>query len=54
MSSVPKEHNLPLDGIEILEAQGMIPVEADPTTLLKEYADSSMAVGMQGAQGRQG
>ena len=25
----------------------MIPVEADPTTLLKEYADSSMAVGMQ-------
>ena len=42
-----KEHNLPLDGIEILEAQGMIPVEADPTTLLKEYADSSMAVGMQ-------
>ena len=27
-----KEHNLPLDGIEILEAQGMIPVEADPTT----------------------
>ena len=33
---------------------GMIPVEADPTTLLKEYADSSMAVGMQGAQGRQG
>ena len=58
-----KEHNLPLDGIEILEAQGMIPVEADPTTLLKEYAPDYPAQGVRGqldggrhagAQGRQG
>ena len=41
-----KENGLSLDGIEILDAQGMIPVEADPTTLLKEYENCSMAVGL--------
>ena len=41
-----KQNNISLDGMEILDAQGMIPVEADPTTLLKEYENCSMAVGM--------
>lgn len=41
-----KENNLSLDGLEILDADGMIPVEADPTTLLKEYENCSMAVGL--------
>lgn len=42
-----KENGLSLDGMEILDAQGAIPVEEDPTLLLKEYANCSMAVGMQ-------
>ena len=41
-----KQNSISLDGMEILDAQGMIPVEADPTTLLKEYENCSMAVGM--------
>ncbi len=41
-----KENGLSLDKMEILDAQGMIPVEADPTTLLKEYENCSMAVGL--------
>ena len=32
----------------------MIPVEADPTSLLKEYADSSMAVGMKALKNGEG
>ena len=35
-----------LDGMEIVHAPSVIPVEEDPTTLLKKYADSSMAVGL--------
>lgn len=41
-----KKNGLSLDKMEILDAQGMIPVEADPTTLLKEYENCSMAVGL--------
>ena len=41
-----KDNGIALDGMDILHAPAVIPVEADPTTLLKEYADSSMAVGM--------
>lgn len=41
-----KQNSISLDGMEILDAQGMIPVKADPTTLLKEYENCSMAVGM--------
>ncbi len=35
-----------LDGIEIANAPTVIPVEADPTSIMKEYADCSMAVGL--------
>ena len=35
-----------LAGMEIVHAPSVIPVEEDPTTLLKKYADSSMAVGL--------
>lgn len=41
-----KENRLDLGNIEILPAPAVMPVEADPTALLKEYADSSMAVGL--------
>ncbi len=41
-----RENGIILDDMSILHAPAVIPVEADPTTLLKEYADSSMAVGM--------
>lgn len=35
-----------LEGIEVVSAPLIMPVEADPTQVLKEYADSSLAVGM--------
>ena len=41
-----KDNGVAIAGMEILDADGMIPVEADPTTLLKEYENCSMAVGM--------
>lgn len=44
--SCAKENGISIEGMEILPAASVIPVEADPTTLLKEYADSSMAVGL--------
>ena len=40
------EAKISLDGMEIVHAPSVIPVEEDPTTLLKKYADSSMAVGL--------
>lgn len=41
-----KENNLQISDMEILDAKDMIPVEVDPTLLLKEYSESSMAVGL--------
>ena len=49
-----KNNNVSLDGMEILHAPSVIPVEADPTSLLKEYADSSMAVGMKALKNGEG
>ena len=49
-----KENGLSLDGMSILHAPSVIPVEADPTTLLKEYADSSMAVGLKALKDGEG
>lgn len=42
-----KGGNLSLENIEILDANGFIPVNVDPTLLLKEYQECSMAVGLQ-------
>ncbi len=41
------DNHMALDGIEILPAARVIPVEEDPVKILKEYKDCSMAVGMQ-------
>lgn len=41
-----KENQISLENMEILHASQVIPVEEEPTALLKEYSDSSMAVGM--------
>ena len=46
IESCAKQNSIDLTGMEILDAEGMIPVEADPTTLLKDYEKFSMAVGM--------
>lgn len=40
------EQNIPLDGIEFAQAESVMPVEAEPTEILKAYNNSSMAVGM--------
>ncbi|MBP1581910.1 MAG: phosphate acyltransferase PlsX [Oscillospiraceae bacterium] len=49
-----KENGIALDGMDILHAPAVIPVEADPTSLLKEYADSSMAVGLKALKNGEG
>ncbi len=41
-----KENNLNISGFEIVPAKSAMPVEEEPTKLLKEYADSSMGVCM--------
>lgn len=41
------QHSLALDGLSFAQAARSIPVEADPADILKTYADSSMAVGLQ-------
>ena len=40
------ENNISLEGITIHHAPDVMPVEAEPKTVLKQYADSSMAVGL--------
>lgn len=46
IAACAKENGLDISDIEIIDAEGMIPVEADPTTLLKEYENCSMAAGL--------
>lgn len=41
------ENQISLDGIEILHAPAVFDIHAEPTTLLKQHADTSIAVGMQ-------
>ena len=54
IESCAKQNSIDLTGMEILDAEGMIPVEADPTTLLKDYENCSMAVGMRALRDGQG
>lgn len=41
------KNNIALDGMELLHAPAVFDIHEEPTTLLKQHADSSMAVGMQ-------
>ena len=47
IKSCALENKLSLEGIDIVDAKGVIPVEEDPTKILKEYRSSSMATGME-------
>jgi len=40
------DNGISLEGMEIVHAPGVIPVEADPGEIVKSHADSSMAVGL--------
>lgn len=42
-----EELGVSLEGIEICDAPDVIPMEAEPTSILKQYKDSSMARGLQ-------
>ncbi len=42
MKKVATENNISLEGIELVDAPQVMPVEEDPTKLLKEYNNSSM------------
>ena len=42
-----EKNRLPLDGLEILHAPAVFDIHEEPTSLLKQHADTSMAVGMQ-------
>ncbi len=43
---VAKEHNVSLDGIEIVHAEDVIAMEDEPRSILKAHKDCSMAVGL--------
>ena len=42
-----EKNRLPLDGMEILHAPAVFDIHEEPTSLLKQHADTSIAVGMQ-------
>lgn len=44
--AVAEEHNITLDGMEILQADDVISMHDEPTEIVKSKKDSSMAVGM--------
>lgn len=46
LKKVAAEHNIPLDGITIVPAEDVIEVCDDPTSILNEHQNSSMAVAM--------
>jgi glycerol-3-phosphate acyltransferase PlsX len=48
------QNGISLDGFSFIQAQGKMPVSEDPTKLLKEYADSSMAIGLKALAAGQG
>lgn len=45
--SCAAQNGLSLDGIELLHAPAVFDIHEEPTTLLKQHADTSMAIGMQ-------
>lgn len=46
LRKLAEAENIPLDGMEFARADSVIPMEEEPTALLKAYSNSSMAVGM--------
>jgi len=46
LENCAKENNIPLEGITIKHADSVIPVDEEPTKILKAYSDCSMAVGL--------
>ncbi len=46
IKTVAKENNISLEGTEILQASDVISMHDDPTKILKEKSESSMAIGM--------
>ncbi len=44
LCKVAKENNIDISSMKVVHTSSVIPVEADPTTILSEYKDSSMAV----------
>lgn len=46
LKNLAQAENIPLDGMKFLQADSIMPVEEDPTKILKEYSNSSMAAGL--------
>ena len=44
--ALAKKNSLSLDGLSLFPASQVMPMDGDPAAILKEYAESSMAVGM--------
>ncbi|WP_274952544.1 phosphate acyltransferase PlsX [Angelakisella massiliensis] len=47
IKAAAQENQVDLKGMEIVHAPGVMPVEEEPTKLLKQYSDSSMCKGFQ-------
>lgn len=54
IKSVAAENNLDLNGVEIKDAKGSIPVEADPMKIRNEYKDCSLAVALKALRDGEG
>ncbi len=54
LTACAKENNISLEGIELLDASLVMPIEEEPTAILKAYADSSMAVGLKAVAAGEG
>ena len=46
INAYAKENNVSLKGITIIDAPQVIPMDADPTQVLKQYSESSLAKGL--------
>ncbi len=46
LKDMAKEHNISLDRIEIVHAPTVIPVEEEPSLIVRKYKDCSMSVGL--------
>lgn len=46
MEQCARDNGIDLSGLELVQAATVIPVEEEPRSILTEYADSSMAVGL--------
>jgi len=54
LTACAAENGISLEGVELIDAPQVMPIEEEPTAILKAYADSSMAVGLRAVSAGEG